>query len=170
MMATSEMEAKRQQSSVPCTEQVRTSGPPSYYMTSGPSNLTFGGHGSDPTCYQSGGFMSQTPLLHTNQGPTVMVTQPVVVASAPPPDTTCAFVMTTLSAILCGFWCGALGILLTWKAKLQVLDKKYEHARHSLRIVWLFFSLACLFGAALWTVVGIYLYIVSSFSRRYYYG
>ncbi|KAL8594285.1 hypothetical protein ACOMHN_000987 [Nucella lapillus] len=164
-MAAFVADPKQQPSTGNHAQQQQPLQPPAYHVTPG-QTMSFGGPGSDPGCFQHGNF--NVPLMQPSQGPTVMVTQPVTVSrDSGAPDTTCALVMSTLSAIFCGLVCGSAGILLAWKARLQVLDKKFEHARHSIRIVWVFFGIAILFGAALWIPVGILLYLFTN-PYRYY--
>ena len=51
---------------------------------------------------------------------------------------------------------------------MHVLDKKYEHARHSLSIAWIFFFVAAVFGLAMW--IGIIVYIYTLTYMFSYYG
>ncbi|KAK7114839.1 uncharacterized protein [Littorina saxatilis] len=154
--------------------------PPGYYAAHGSGmNPTWSPYsaasGSADFNPGTGTYPQHLPVTQTVPSPntSVMVTQPHLGGGVnrcveEPISTTCALVMSTLSAILCGFWCGAVAIVLAWKARMQVLDKKYEHAAHSLKIVWLFLFLAVLFGIAIWAMAGIYLYYIAAYV--YYYG
>ncbi|PVD20575.1 hypothetical protein C0Q70_18731 [Pomacea canaliculata] len=95
--------------------------------------------------------------------PTVMVTQPVVTVTKP--ATTCSLVMSVLSTIFCCFVCGIAGILVAWKARLHVLENKFDQARHSISIVWIFFGLALFFGLLTWGLSVYYIVLITSFSR-----
>ncbi|XP_025116133.1 uncharacterized protein LOC112577298 isoform X2 [Pomacea canaliculata] len=92
----------------------------------------------------------------TTMGTTVVVTQPVVTQVEP--NTTCPLVMSVLTVVLCFSVCGMAGIFAAWKARLDVLGKKYEQASHSVKIAWLFFALAIYF----WLLPGIIAAIVFS--------
>ncbi|XP_025116041.1 uncharacterized protein LOC112577228 [Pomacea canaliculata] len=95
-------------------------------------------------------------MLHPmSGGPTVVVTQPVV--TVPEPQTQCALVMSVLSSIFCCFVCGITGILVSWRARMYVLDSKFEHARHSVSIVWILLAFTIFFGIITWAMVGVYI-------------
>ncbi|XP_025116040.1 uncharacterized protein LOC112577226 [Pomacea canaliculata] len=111
----------------------RTDSPPGYYTVSehvhtGTTPPFIGMHGTQPS----------------TMGTSVVMIQPVM--TGPEPRTTCSLVMSVLSTIFCCFICGMAGILVAWKARLYVLEKKYEQARHSVKVVWIFFGLAVFFG------------------------
>ncbi|XP_025115635.1 uncharacterized protein LOC112576957 isoform X2 [Pomacea canaliculata] len=100
-------------------------------------------------------------------GPTVVVTQPVV--NVPEPQTQCALIMSVLSSIFCCFVCGIMGILVSWRARLYVLDNKLEHARHSVNIVWILFAFTIIFGIITWIVVAVYVAIGTKYLFCSYY-
>ncbi|XP_025076295.1 uncharacterized protein LOC112553351 isoform X2 [Pomacea canaliculata] len=111
-------------------------------------------------------LMGMNVIQPTSAGPTMIMTQPVVTVLKP--ATTCPLVMSVLSSIFCCFICGMAGILVAWKARLEVLENKYEQARHSINIVWIFFGLTIFFGLVTWGMVSFYLVVIVPGIFRYY--
>lgn len=53
------------------------------------------------------------------------------------------------------------------QARLEVLENKYEQARHSINIVWIFFGLTIFFGLVTWGMVSLYLVVIVPGIFRY---
>ncbi|XP_025116044.1 uncharacterized protein LOC112577230 [Pomacea canaliculata] len=123
---------------------------PAYGMAS-PGYNPGGQYGAVISAPQQRGIQVIQPMTG---GPTVVVTQPMM--NVPEPQTQCALVMSVLSSIFCCFMCGIMGILVSWRARLYVLENKLEHARHSVNIVWILFAFTIFFGIITWIMVGIY--------------
>ncbi|XP_025115432.1 uncharacterized protein LOC112576850 [Pomacea canaliculata] len=81
---------------------------------------------------------------------------PRVVVTVTEPPTQVALLLSVLSSIFCCIICGFTGMIFSWKARIDVLNNKLEHARHSLVIVWILFGFAIFFGIITWTVVAFY--------------
>lgn len=111
----------------------------------------------------------QQPAVHgTAQPHPILVRQHAAGAdNAAEPNTTVALVLATLSAILCNVVCGAAGIVFAWKARMQTLDKKYAHARHTLCVVWIFLFLTVLFGLIAWATIVLTPIVIYSYMNKH---
>ncbi|XP_070201741.1 uncharacterized protein [Littorina saxatilis] len=81
------------------------------------------------------------------------------------PQTLWMLVWSTFTAIFCFPWCGLLAIGVAWQARLQVIDKKYDHARHSRIVAAILNGVATLFGIGFWTGIIILIIQLTTASR-----
>ncbi|KAK7105633.1 hypothetical protein V1264_016991 [Littorina saxatilis] len=86
-------------------------------------------------------------------------TRPIVIAQPGDvqPETKCSLILSTLSAMFCFLWCGLMAIGVSWQARLQVLDGKFAHARHSLTVAKILNCTALFFGLIFWGLLIWYL-------------
>ncbi|KAK7114835.1 uncharacterized protein [Littorina saxatilis] len=107
--------------------------------------------------YNHGGAVTGVQVSDVNvsydQPSVVQVTQPAMVISEAPPDPKCGLILSALTAFFCCGIFGGIATLIAWKARLQVFDRKFLHARHTMTIMWIFFGLALFFGVLIWAMI-----------------
>ncbi|XP_070201771.1 uncharacterized protein [Littorina saxatilis] len=138
-------------------------GLPTYEASLGGPVNNGGYHNTGPTNDQQ----NCIPMTNIQPAPT----RPMIAQSGEvEPETTGSLVFSTLSAMFCFLWCGLMAIGVAWQARLQVLNGKFAHARHSLTVakilncVALFFGLI-FWGLLIWALSGIFFH---SYRRSYY--
>ncbi|XP_070201777.1 uncharacterized protein [Littorina saxatilis] len=103
------------------------------------------------------------PMTNTKPAPT----RPIVMARSGemPPQTHRSLICSTLNAICCFLWCGLMAIGISWQARLQVLDGKFAHARHSLTVAKILNCTALFLGLIFWGLLIWYFFMMIGVRR-----